>query len=120
MRRFVIVFLLMVMPFQWSWAVAGGICEHETGKATQHFGHHNHEHDAKAVKAGKTPAESKNPGVGVDADCAYCHLLVAESSAPSHALASALADASHRVSTLPLIASLLADEPERPKWHSAH
>lgn len=108
------------MPFQWSWAVAGGICEHETGKDAQHFGHHSHEHDAKAVKAGKTSAESKNPGVGIDADCAYGHLLVAEPSAPSLAPASALADASHRVATLPLFGSLLADEPERPKWRPAH
>lgn len=120
MRRLVIVFLLMAMPFQWSWAVAGGICEHETGKAAQHFGHHSHEHDAKAVKAGKTSAESKNPGVGIDADCAYCHLLVAEPSAPSQAPPSALADASHLVATLPLFGSLLADEPERPKWRPAH
>ncbi|WP_265942185.1 hypothetical protein [Dechloromonas sp. A34] len=67
MRRWLSIFLVIVLPLQISWALAATYCQHETGSA-QRFGHHDHKHDAedneKLAKA--SPAD-------VDNDCAVCH-----------------------------------------------
>lgn len=42
MQRFLLILLLVVVPFQFSWAGAEGYCQHEDGKVTLHFGHHSH------------------------------------------------------------------------------
>ena len=65
MRRWVLVFLLIVMPFQMVWGAAATYCEHEKQGAT-HFGHHEHKHHG---------SEQSDHGVaGVHADCGTCHL----------------------------------------------
>jgi hypothetical protein len=46
MRRWLSIFLLIVLPLQISWAVAATYCQHETG-STKHFGHHDHKHQAE-------------------------------------------------------------------------
>ena len=48
MRRWLATLLLVLLPFQFSWAAVGGYCQHETGAAAKHFGHHNHQHQADA------------------------------------------------------------------------
>ncbi|MBS0308891.1 MAG: hypothetical protein JSS58_07960, partial [Proteobacteria bacterium] len=45
MKRFILILLLAILPFQFAWAAVGGYCQHEEGKAAQHFGHHIHKHD---------------------------------------------------------------------------
>lgn len=50
MRRWLTIFLLVFMPLQFSWAVAGGYCtHHEEGKSAQHFGHHADGHEDLAA-----------------------------------------------------------------------
>ncbi len=78
MRCLVCVFLLIWFPFQISWAAVSSYCQHESGAAAQHFGHHDHVHHASAAddhggsdhkgKAGHSQNGS------VDNDCASCHL----------------------------------------------
>ncbi|MBU0601652.1 MAG: hypothetical protein KKD25_04520 [Gammaproteobacteria bacterium] len=48
MRRWLSILLLVFLPFQFTWAAAAGYCQHETGAAAQHFGHHDHKHQAVA------------------------------------------------------------------------
>lgn len=71
MRRLFILFMLVLLPLQWSWAAAATVCQHETGSA--HFGHHEHRHDAD--QAGHPAADGKSdaPSLNFHADCQVCH-----------------------------------------------
>jgi hypothetical protein len=76
MRRFVLIFMMLLLPFQWSWAAAGSVCEHEAGGT--HFGHHQHEHQA----APDAPAHADGGDDGAEPfnkhpDCDACHGLCA-------------------------------------------
>ncbi|WP_431257108.1 hypothetical protein ACQ86G_20830 [Roseateles chitinivorans] len=51
MRRWLTVFLLILLPLQLSWAVAATYCAHEADPAVNHIGHHQHRHEAAAVSA---------------------------------------------------------------------
>ena len=47
MRRWLFIFLLLVLPFQMVWAAAAPYCAHEVNpSAKKHFGHHEHKHSA--------------------------------------------------------------------------
>ena len=76
MRRFVLLFLMLILPLQWSWAAVASVCRHETGSAAQHLGHHVHEH---AVALDDTTADTTTDTDGVnvwfDADCCSFHGL---------------------------------------------
>jgi len=93
MRRLVLVFLLLLMPVQWTWAAAAAYCGHESRSAGGHVGHHQHDHvgGQKAGKSGQA-ADSGQVQADVDGDCDYCHLgashwlLAAFSPAPPPAL----------------------------------
>ena len=77
MRRFLLILLLALLPLQFSWAAVAGYCQHETGPAAKHFGHHAHQHgkaDAEGAKDVKTKAL-----LTVDGDCSFCHLSAAVS-----------------------------------------
>ena len=67
MRRWIAILLLTLLPFQFSWSVAAVHCEHETGAAAQHFGHHFHSHSS----SGKSPHGSSSM-VKADGDCPEC------------------------------------------------
>lgn len=72
MRRLFLVFMMCLLPLQWSWATAASVCEHEAGKA--HFGHHEHEH--RAAEMG--PSHHADDGhahelPGKHPDCQVCH-----------------------------------------------
>lgn len=73
MRRWLLIFVLALLPLQFSWAAVARYCGHENaapGSGT-HFGHHPHEHTA-------APADAKLVGAEVDDDCASCHLGCAQ------------------------------------------
>lgn len=67
-RRLFLIILLMILPLQLSWAAAGAYCKHEKGAASNHFGHHVHQHQAKS----DTP-DSKGEFGKVHNDCSSCH-----------------------------------------------
>jgi len=66
MRRWFLILILFVMPTQFAWALAGDFCEHESGKAAHHFGHHDHEHQ---VDSKGDPSKSPQ---NTDNDCSTC------------------------------------------------
>lgn len=74
MRRFVIVFLLLVVQLQFVWGAAASYCGHETAvDVSKHFGHHDHEH--QGVSAKEVASDDSADGLKViDADCESCHL----------------------------------------------
>ncbi|MET1115570.1 MAG: hypothetical protein ABWY08_11560 [Comamonas sp.] len=76
MHRLVLVFLLLLLPVQWTWAAASSICRHESGAASQHFGHHDHRHEAGVSGAAEVQKVSEAGTQLSDlphADCASCH-----------------------------------------------
>lgn len=114
MRRLTVLFLLVVLLFQGTWAVAGSLCAHE--EAGGHFGHHSHVHQAGG-EAGQDA--SHDPSQGADSDCAYCHASVFQSLALP-----GMGPADHggpqRFQAPPSrFESPCAAEPERPKWPRA-
>jgi hypothetical protein len=71
MRRFVLVFMMVLLPLQWSWAAAASVCEHESGKA--HFGHHEHQHGGTG-SSGQADADVDHgdDSLGDHPDCQAC------------------------------------------------
>ena len=74
MRRWIIVFLMVVLPNQFLWAAAAQYCGHESSNAqvsqaaaTNHYGHHEHQHQAAL-------ADSQDSGGFAHTDCVSCHL----------------------------------------------
>jgi len=71
MRRFVLVFMMLLLPLQWSWAAAASVCEHE--RDATHLGHHEHKHGG-ADEAQKIPADDGDgQPPGKHPDCHACH-----------------------------------------------
>ncbi len=70
MRRWLLVMLLILLPYQAVWAGAAQYCVHEDDAAATHFGHHGHKHHtARPDKAGAS-------GIS-HADCSTCHMASA-------------------------------------------
>ncbi len=70
MRRWLTILLLMLLPFQFSWAAVASYCQHETGAAAQHLGHHEHKHQVDANHDGEPDTSLTG---SVDNDCGICH-----------------------------------------------
>ncbi|NBQ10090.1 MAG: hypothetical protein EBU47_11360 [Betaproteobacteria bacterium] len=71
MKKFLAIFLLVLLPLQFSWAAVAGYCQHEAGVTANHPGHHTHDHQAADNhESGKDGTAS----TGVHHDCATCHL----------------------------------------------
>ena len=109
LKRFVLLLLLIVMPFQMAWAAQSGYCQHEQGTAASHFGHHSHQHQDGGKFQGNVPG-------GVDDDCAYCHLggvILPPALQPVFVSLLSSIEFSFFLKTM---SSVPAREPERPKW----
>lgn len=79
MQRIVLVFLLLLLPVQWTWAAAASICRHESSIHANHFGHHEHRHDHPAGVIGSVDLSDdtqQQSDSSVHADCATCHTAV--------------------------------------------
>ena len=117
MRRLLVILMIVVLPFQLSWAAAATYCQHESSSVVSHFGHHVHKHLAKAGDAKSDTSPSK---LLSDDDCSVCHLggvgIVSMSSVSFHA-AMATSDTAHGIAPLPT--STRPERPERPKWTRA-
>jgi len=70
MRFWVITFLMVLMPLQFSWAATGQYCQHEKDISSKHLGHHVHQHPSPD----RTDSNGDLGSVQVtDADCGTCH-----------------------------------------------
>lgn len=72
-RRLITLFLLLLMPLQFGWAAMGAYCEHETGGAAWHLGHHEHQHRDADTVAPDGDGDGDASGA-YHADCESCHL----------------------------------------------
>jgi len=112
-KKLFLIFLLVVLPFQVSWAAAAVYCQHENEVSTSHPGHHEHQHAQDHDDADQANDKAKGK---VHADCAPCH-------GTAVGLLSASGTLEHFVfSTITIPASpdsytsILPLRPERPKW----
>lgn len=109
MRRWLAIFFMVFMPLQLSWAAVSAYCEHESGAAANHVGHHEHRHKGDEPDAGSKAV--------THLDCGFCHIagvVALPSGGPSSpAVAMALAMAPPPLGRL---VSRYPAEPERPKW----
>ncbi len=83
MRRFLAIFLLALLPLQFSWAAVASYCAHETQANAAHFGHHEHAHehqpdagpglDLAADPMPDTDSQGNKAPGAIDLDCGQCH-----------------------------------------------
>lgn len=114
MRRWLILFLVFVLPLQLSWAAAGIACAHETGPAADHFGHHVHQHQdsGKSVEHGKSVADKGQ----ADTDCPYCHVSVPTPVVEFHFFDAPLTSSTALPESLSWRAWVFEEAPEKPNW----
>ena len=136
MRRWCAIFLLCLLPLQFSWAAVAAYCGHEVAPQSQHFGHHAHvhEHADAARDAASDAASDAAPDAQVNIqavdleervdlslginhlDCAQCHATCAALTVLPGSLAlvidrsQGLAQFESRVRTRALA------PPDRPQW----
>lgn len=74
MRRWFIVFLLLLVQLQFVWGAAASYCGHEnSAAATSHFGHHEHRHQG-GDGPNLSPGEDGKSFGFTHVDCESCHL----------------------------------------------
>lgn len=118
MNRTLLIFLLMLLPLQFSWAAVASYCQHETEVNTQHIGHHAATHDARNdSSSADTDTDAKTDSKLSDADCDVCHFsctkpVCAHTAAlPMPSITNGFTSA---LSTLYL--SHIGESPEEPDW----
>ncbi|MBP6895760.1 MULTISPECIES: hypothetical protein [Burkholderiales] len=118
MRRWLLVFLLAALPWQWAWSAAAPYCRHEAAPGASHLGHHTHQHDRAASDASAAAQDQLDDpsGPSEDLDCTACHGLTLQALplTTDHVAEST----SHVFATITL-ARYSSDQPrdiERPKW----
>lgn len=120
MRRWLSILLLVMLPFQLSWAVAASYCQHETGKLSSHFGHHEHKHEAAKLKASDKERGDKASNFGaLDEDCAMCHLGCVPPIATSQVTDFVRPIQVHDLTQLSEFESHISGVPQRPDWSLA-
>lgn len=114
MRRLIAIFLLVLLSIQSTWTLAAAYCQHETGVAAQHFGHHEHKH-----QAGDNAKDTKGPLSSIDSDCAACHASCIAgliSFAATQPIVGGVAD---HIWSPQFLTSPPGDQPERPNWFAS-
>ena len=85
MRQIPAIFLLALLPLQFSWAAVASYCAHETQADATHFGHHEHAHqhqhqadagpsvEQAADLLADTDVQGDKASGAIDLDCGHCH-----------------------------------------------
>ena len=111
MRRWFSIFLLVFLPLQFSWTMAASYCLHETDQTAQHFGHHEHKHQANDVAK-----DAKGSLVNADNDCAVCHAGCLAAMTSTTTVVPIAEIVTEHLQHLHYQVSLYGDQPERPNW----
>ncbi len=111
-------FVALAFMLQMTWGVASAYCLHESDKSSQHFGHHQHEHDDADTLDGdrdSAPAKQGAPHL----DCAMCAHSAMHGSAPTLVLIAPLSTVHQLHAQLQGQSNPYLGAPERPKWNIA-
>jgi len=114
MRRSILILVLLILPFQFSWAAAARYCLHEQVSASWHLGHHEHRHQQADARPDATDVEKK---LVLDTDCGVCHIvsLPFVYAEPLEVPGAARAELVGHVPPADFT-SLNARAPDRPQW----
>ena len=113
MKRYLAIFLLVLLPLQFSWAAVASYCQHETVETVEHPGHHSH---VNASDDHQETHKNSSQSAGMDHDCATCHMGCAAALVSDLSKTTLAASDDHPLH-LQVIASHMASErPERPQW----
>lgn len=129
MRRLFLIFLVVILPFQFAWAGAAAYCQHEeTVRGAGHFGHHEHRHQNTGSTASNEV--SSEPGqdrahqqvdtkdkLTIDSDCGICHIASVPFACAAQTSTGIVARADAAPFHPPMrFASHSATAPDRPQW----
>ena len=113
MKKFLAIFLLVLLPLQYSWAAMASYCEHETSVTAKHPGHHTHDHASiDQQESSKNAPQS----AGMDHDCATCHMGCAAALVNYLNTISAAVSDDHPLHPQVIVSQLSRERPERPNW----
>lgn len=117
MSRKLLSLLIVIVTLQFSWLALAGYCEHETGRAAQHFGHHQHtESPDELASLAKDKSSLMTKKFSAHAHCASCaHITIALPGLESVALHPIEADSVPQV-RVTAFSSAYQPPPERPQW----
>lgn len=115
MRRFLLIFLVVMMPLQLSWAAVSSYCQHESGAASKHFGHHEHKHQ-QASKVGDSDQTKAKAFGTVDADCHFCHACSPVILSNTEVISSVVTEPLFAMWASEASRSNPSPRPERPNW----
>lgn len=118
-RRFIYL-VLTILAIQLSWSAVAAYCEHESGRAAQHFGHHSSEADGhKLASDGKDKPSGSAKKVAMHSHCSSC----AHGALSFDGLPVAVAILEPIRIAPPVVSrhysSSYSAPPERPQWISA-
>jgi hypothetical protein len=118
MVRRLVYIIAAIIALQFSWTAVSAYCTHETGKAAQHFGHHQHVEDGDEVPFASKDAPSVVKKFAVHAHCASCHHATVAIGTWQAPLYLHWTSAAPTGDVVPLT-SIYTSPPERPQWGSA-
>lgn len=118
MQRWLLIFLLVLLPLQFVWAAASPYCRHEQTATVQHVGHHEHAHgkskSAAAYSESTVITSDVNPTS--DSDCEYCHHSACKPVVLEVSTVAQIARSERQVSTDSVPTLPPSDDIERPNW----
>jgi hypothetical protein len=113
MKRYLAIFLLVLLPLQFSWAAMASHCQHETVVTVQHPGHHSHEHSSAEHPE---TVENADSSAAIDHDCATCHLGCAAALVSDLTTTTVAVSENHPLHLQVMASQPSIERPERPKW----
>ena len=114
MKKYLVIFLLVLLPMQLSWAAVTSYCQHETGVSSKHLGHHSHEHTS--IDNPSSPERSTNL-VGLDHDCTSCHVGCAAALTSQQSILILTSSKHHPFDYLGNLFKWPKTPPDRPQWN---
>jgi hypothetical protein len=118
-RRFIYL-VLTILVLQLSWSTVAEYCEHETGRAAQHFGHHSSLVGSaqESFTANDPPAKAKAAD-SLHSHCSSCtHTPLSFEGLPGAILVLESARFAPFLASFQFSSSYVAP-PERPQWIAA-
>ena len=117
LKRF---FYLLAFAFvlQMSAGVASAYCMHESGQASEHFGHHQHQHESAAGDDDEDGSSAVKK-LGADPDCAACSHSSSAMFSWAADMEAQLVPSHHQPALVLGWPSPYLDLPERPNWNRA-
>jgi hypothetical protein len=116
MQRSILFTMLLMLPYQFTWAAVSVYCDHHgSSQANIHFGHHSHAHALLLGEADQTPAPAIDRGLITDHEH-YGNTLAVDAELLLVPMQLSFSFVLMPTVTPPDTASA---EPDRPSWTSA-